>query len=236
MRDNRRLGSAGRVAQTIAHDGHRSAILVLNRSRDVDMTHRCLELDEGVGLVVIVGWASLAVGAEVGIVAYSALVPVSRDVWKGGGARRRAQRAIAADAIMSRTVQCADSSAAGRLQLLVDGHKAMVWVDEWGVGNASGAIIPVGTIEALVADALDLFIAAVANGVVGLAATWVQSARHFILQPGSLNSWDEAVLGMMAMAVLGKARSAEIKVLACGAVDKVRLGELLDTAVACADA
>ena len=185
---------------------------------------------------MIVRRASLAVGAEVGIVTYSALVPVSHDVWKGGGTRGRAQRAVAADAIMGRTIQCADSSAAGRLQLLIDGHEAMVRVNEWSVGNASGAIIPVGAIKALVTDALDLFIATVANGVVGLATARVQSARHFILQPGSLNSWDEAVLGMMAMAVLGKARAAEIKVLTCGAVDKVRLGKLLDAAVACADA
>lgn len=53
---------------------------MITESGDTDITNRSLELDKWVCLVVVVGWAGLAVGTEVGVMADSALVTVTLDI------------------------------------------------------------------------------------------------------------------------------------------------------------
>jgi hypothetical protein len=53
---------------------------MVSHGRNADITYRSLELDKRMGLVMLIRWASLAAGTEIGIVANSALVTVTLDV------------------------------------------------------------------------------------------------------------------------------------------------------------
>jgi hypothetical protein len=195
------------------------------------MADRCLEFDEGVGAVVRVGRACLARLAEISVVADSALEAVADNVGRTRTSSR-AQRAVAANSIMNRPVHGAEPSGTVILEWLIDGDEAMTWMDEGGVHNAARAVVPIRAILAFVADALDTLVAAVADGVVSLAATSQKTAGDFGLQPGALDSRHKGMPGVVAMAVLGEASPAEVIILASSAMDKFHLGQLLDAAVA----
>ena len=53
---------------------------MITKSSDADIADWGLELNQRVSTIVWVGWASLAAGTEIGIVADSALVSVTLDV------------------------------------------------------------------------------------------------------------------------------------------------------------
>ena len=74
-------------------------------------------------------------------------------------------------------------------------------------------------------DALDSLIAAVANGIVSLVAAGRQLCRNIIRHIGAFDGCSEAVLGVVTVIVLGKAKLAEIKVIASSAMDELVLGE-----------
>ena len=99
---------------------------MLAGSSDVDITNGGLELDQGVGLVVGVGWACLAISAEVHIIADSALVAVPDNV--RNAITVVAQRAIAAYSDMSKSAR--DRAHVRRLEGLVNRDEAMVGMDE----------------------------------------------------------------------------------------------------------
>ena len=110
---------------------------------------------ERVGVVVPIARMGLAVLAEVGVVADSALVSDALNVRQV--LLVLAQRSIAVDAV----VAVAGVERLG--QRLVDGHEAMTGVDELGVLDALRAEVPVGAVQALVADAVDELVAAIAD-------------------------------------------------------------------------
>jgi hypothetical protein len=129
-----------------------------------------------------------------------------------------------------------DSNVLTILQRLINGDEAVVRVDERGVHHAAGAIIPIGAIQALMAYAGNVLVTAVADGMVRLATAGCEAASHLRLQPSALNSRHKGVPGMVTVTVFGEAGPAEVVVLARRAVNKFYFGELLYTAVACADA
>jgi hypothetical protein len=114
------------------------------------MANRRLELDQGMGLVMSVPRTGLATSTKVNVVAHGTLVPNTTNV-RGMASSSCAMGAIAADTGMNGLEGWVDIGI-GFSQRLVNGHKAMLRMHQCGVHNAVTAKIPVGTIEALVAD------------------------------------------------------------------------------------
>ena len=73
------------------------------------------------------------------------------------------------------------------------------------------------------ADASDKLVAAIADGVVLLVAAGGETLTDAVVQNGTLLRRDEAMLWVMTMVVLGKAGLAQIKVIACRAMDEFSL-------------
>jgi hypothetical protein len=112
----------------------------------------------------------------------------------------------------------------------------MVRVDERSVHDAARAVIPVRAVQALMAHALDSFIATVADDGVGLSTASGEASDDLCLQRVGLGNWHKGMPGVVAMTILGEAVLAEVIVRAILAVDKFSVEELLDAAVACTDA
>lgn len=85
------------------------------------MTDRGLKLDQRMGVIVLDRWRSLAVCAEVSIVANCALESITTDVVLA--ALHSAQWAIAVDAEVSLWAR------AGKDETLVERGKAVAWVN-----------------------------------------------------------------------------------------------------------
>lgn len=143
----------GTVAATIAHDGHTLTILMITQSRDADISDGGLKLDERVGSVVKVGWASLAIGTEVGVVADCALESVTLDgvVFSISGV---AEGSIAVNAVVASRFRSVRQG--NVFERLVNGNESMTRVHEPGIWVASGAEVPVWAVEALVANTIDV--------------------------------------------------------------------------------
>jgi hypothetical protein len=185
------------------------------------MTNSGLEFDEGMGLVVLIGRASLTVCAEIKIVADRTLVAHAPDVGGivlGVGA----QGSIAANTHMHGLSKCIGMNVCERL---IDRRKAVVSVDKGSVENAVGAVIPVWAVQALVADASDVLIAAVANSMVSLVAAGAHFDSNVIWHLSTCNSSSKGMLGVVTVGILGEASLAEIKVIASCAMEELRLGK-----------
>jgi hypothetical protein len=117
-------------------------------------------------------------------------------------------------------------------QRLVDGHKAMAGVDELGVLDAVRAVVPVWAVQALVANAIDELVAAVADGRVADVPT---SIAKEVSQGGEgvlfLDSL-ELMARVMAVLVADVAVHAQIVIVARLAGDKFILWEDFDAAIA----
>jgi hypothetical protein len=118
-----------------------------------------------VGVVVLVTGVRLAVLAEVCVMAYSALVASALDV--GKVLLVLAERTIAVDAVMAAT------AGEGLSEGLVDGHEAVTRVNDLGALQALRAVVPVGTIQTLVADTVDELVASIAHCIVACVAARV---------------------------------------------------------------
>ena len=70
---------------------------MITKSGNTDVANRCLELDEGMRLVVWVGWAGLAASTEVGVMADSTLVTITSDISLHTTAVGVAKRSITED-------------------------------------------------------------------------------------------------------------------------------------------
>jgi hypothetical protein len=194
---------------------------VLAGSSNANVANRRLELDEGMGLVVLVGRASLAVCAEVKVMADRTLVANASDV--GGVVLvAGAQGSIAADAHVHRLSTSIGMNISERL---VDGCKAVAGVNKGSVDNAFRAVIPVWAVQALVADASDVLVTAITHSVVSLVATSSHLDGNVVWHVGTCNSRDKGMLGVVAMGILGEASLAEVEILASGAVEELGLGE-----------
>lgn len=111
------------------------------------MADRELEFDQGMSLVVIVDWGGFAVSAEVGVGADCTLVSITTNVVLA--ALDSTQGTIAIDAEM-----CLWTWPICR-QWLVQRDKTVTWMNLRGAEVASRAVIPVGAVQALVADTSD---------------------------------------------------------------------------------
>jgi len=110
------------------------AILVIPHSCDADIADRSLELDERVGLVVSVGWASLTIGTEVGVIADSTLVSITLDVgWRSIVAV--AKRSIAVDTVVTSLASAISGDCGSIKKSLVDGDESMLRMNETGIGD-----------------------------------------------------------------------------------------------------
>jgi hypothetical protein len=218
----------------VSHRAHPHTALVLASGSDADVADWSLELDKWVSLVVGVGRAGLALGAEVSVVADSALVTITDDV-SGRTAARVAQRTVAADADVGRAAPEAHTQDLGRLQMFVDGDEAVIRVDKGRIGHARRAVVPIRAVEALMAHTADGLVAAVASGVVDVVPARREVPGDAGIQDGTLGGGSEAVRRVVAVLVLGEAGLAEVEILADGTVDKLVLEELLDARVAGTD-
>jgi hypothetical protein len=179
-----------------------------------------------VGAVVLVAWQSLARGAEICVVANSALVSDALDVVLVGLAAT--QRSIAVDA------EVANSDTTRLRNWLVEGREAMAWVDVVNVLVAVVAVVPIRAIQALVANAEDLLVTSVADGAMtGIAAG---SEQHLSREreDGVFRGWLEAVGGMMSVLLSNVALDAEIKVRTRSASHELALWKDYHAAVASA--
>jgi len=112
----------------------------------------------------------------------------------------------------------------------------MLGVDERSVQDAARAVVPIRAIKALVTYARDTIIAPITVGVMGLVTARSKATSDFRLKPSSLDCGNEAVLGGVTVTVLSKARAAKVVVFASRAMNKLNLGQLLNAAVAGANA
>jgi hypothetical protein len=69
--------------KTISHAWKALSILMLTGGGYIDMADRCLEFDQGVGLVMSVSGASLAASTEISVMADSTLIAVANNVLGG---------------------------------------------------------------------------------------------------------------------------------------------------------
>ena len=119
------------------------------------MTNWSLELDQRVGLIVVMSRHGFAIRAEVCIVTNSAFVSVAPDV--RFAASVRAKRAIAIDA----AVNLSSSTKIG--DWLVQSRKPMARVNLIGAEDACRAKVPVWTFQALVSHSSDILKGVVSN-------------------------------------------------------------------------
>lgn len=199
-------------------------------SYDVDVTNGGLELDQGMGLVVSVRRARLALGAEVHIVTNGTLVAVADNVVIARAVIVVAQRAIAAYSDVGQSA--GDRANVGRLEWLVDRNEPMAGMNKLGRLVAGRAIVPVRALKALVPNTADVLLTAIADSVVELVAARSKTALHLRLGTSPGYHRGKGVLGVMSVAILGKADLAKIEVVTCLAMDKFGLRQVLNAAVA----
>jgi hypothetical protein len=183
---------------------------------NANIADRGLELDERVGPVVDIVWASLAAGTEISVVTDSALIAVTADIQR----LRCTQRSVTVNTVVERGIRRRSCVVANRL---VDGDEAVAWVDELRVGNAGLAVVPVWAVEALVADTIDVLVTAIADGLVRNIASWVEECFGEGLQLGAGCCWCKRMLWVVAVLDLVVAWDAEIKVLTVHASDETVL-------------
>ena len=202
------------------------ATSILVHRSDADVLDSSLELDERVGAVVVVARQSLARRAEVRVVAHSALVADACDV--GLIDLVPAEGAIAVDA-------CVASEHWLRLRDgVVDGREAVTSMLERSLGNARAAVVEVWAVQALVTDAEDCLVAAIADGVVANVATRGKGSLGGHAEDSTLGGGLETVRGMVAVFVGGVARDAQVEVIASRASDKLVLWQHVHAVVASA--
>ena len=178
------------------------------------------------GVVVLVSWVSLAILAEIGVVADSALVADTLDVRQVVFVL--AKRSITENAVMPvGTVE--------RLgQGLVNGYEAVARMNELGALDAIGAVVPVWAVQAFMADTIDELVAAIADSrVADIPARLAEEVGQYG-KNGLFGGGLECMAGMMTVLVADMAGQAKIVIVARAAGNKLLFWEDLDTAIASA--
>jgi hypothetical protein len=199
---------------------------ILIHSSDADVLDGCLELDERVSAIVVVTRQGLARSAEVGIVAHSALVANTHDVRLISLVL--AQRAVAVDTSVA---------SEHRLRLgdrVVDRGEAVTRVLEGCVSDTSAAVVPVGAVQALVANTVDGLVAAIADGVVTNVATGSQRSLIAHTEVDVLCGRLESVGRVVTVLVGTVAIAAQVEVLTGLASDELVFWKHIDAVVASA--
>lgn len=159
-------------------------------------------------------WIGFAIGAEVHIVANSALVTHALDV----AMLVLTERAITVNTNVFRLVRVASSSWYG----FVMGRKTVLRMNELGVLDTFRAVVPIRAVEALVADTEDWLITTIAqSGVLDTASRSTEKLGHSA--DGVLCNSFEGMSWVMTMLVGLMACSAEIKIIAVNASDELVL-------------
>jgi hypothetical protein len=179
-----------------------------------------------VSTVVVVAGQSLARRAEVRVVAHSALVADTRDVWLVN--LIPAKRTVAVNARM------ASEHRLGLGDRVVDGREAVASMLERSLSNARAAVVPVWAVQALVADTKDSLVAAIADGVVANMTARGKGNLGGDAEDSALGGRLEAVRGVVAVLVGGVARDAQVEVIASCASDKLVLRQNIHAVVASA--
>jgi len=104
----------------VTHGKHLLAVGLLSHSGNGDVADWGFELDQGVCAIVVKLRQSFTIGAEVRVVADSALVAVSDDV----GSLVCATRTVAIDASVS------EEGLSSHLDVLIEGDHAVAWVSQ----------------------------------------------------------------------------------------------------------
>lgn len=206
---------------TVTHHWQGPTIVMVAHSGDRHIADRSLELDKRVSLVVWVGRIGLAAGTEVGIVTDSTLIsdPGDEGLDAPGGI---AERSITVDAGVASIINVSDLGIRG----FVDLDKLVAGVDEAGVDSTERAVVPVWAINALVANAVDILVTTIADGIVTLVAAGCEEGLSNEVEFCAHGSRGEGVLWIMAMPEGDVARNAEIVVFTGSAGNELVFGPL----------
>jgi hypothetical protein len=110
----------------------------------------------------------------------------------------------------------------------------MTGVDEVSVGNARCAEVPVGAVEALVTNTINVLVTSITDSIVANVTARSEQSLRDEIKLGLLNSRLESMLGVVAMLHANMARNAKIIVGARSASDKVLLRQFLNARIASA--
>jgi hypothetical protein len=211
----------------VTHLLHSLPVVVFSKRSNRDMTNWSLELDQWVGLIVVVSRHGFAIRAEVCVGTNSAFVSVALDVRFATSVG--AKRTIAIDAAMD----LGPSSKVG--DWLVQSRKPMARVNLIGAEDACRAKVPVWTFQALVSHSSDILkerwsatqkefcavygktclVASITNCLVYNTSSGPAKAhntrRHLC---GVIGDWLKSMPWVMAMFVTGEAQEAQVEVRA----------------------
>jgi hypothetical protein len=186
--------------------------LVLAQSCDADVAYRCLELDQWMSTVVLAVWVGFAVGAEVGVVADSALVTHSLNVV----VLALAEGTVTINANVTRWIAARSGNG------LIESCKSMLGMYELGVLDAFGAVVPVWAGKALVANPEDWLVTTITEGSVLNVASWSTEELGQRAKSVLSNSL-EGMCWVVTMLIGLVACNAEIEIIAINASHELGL-------------
>ena len=102
----------------------------------------------------------------------------------------------------------------GHILVVEDGHEAVAGVDFGGQSDAAGTVVPAGTVDALVADAVDVAVALVTKSGVTDVATGGEEGQDAAHRLGALKDQGKRMARIVAMVSGTQARSTQVKILA----------------------
>jgi len=175
-------------------------------------------------LVVVVERRSLAIGAEVQVIADSTLVSIAEDVVQVG----LAKRSITSNAGMHGLA----AELRSNVDRLEDWNELVAWMGLAGGLDADRAVVPIWTAQALMADSNDGRLASIADSIVASSAAGVQQSGADGIERRLLSDRSEPVHGVMSVLLGNMAWEADIEVLADGASHEALLRQRSDAAVA----
>jgi hypothetical protein len=209
----------------VTHLFHPLSVVVFSKRSNRDMANWGLELDQWVGLIVVMSRHGFAIRAKVCVVANSAFVSVALDV--PFAASVRAKRTITIDA----AVNLSSSTKIG--DRLVQSRKTMARVNLIGAEDACRAEVPVWAFQAFVSHSSDILkgggqqrkgfcavpktclFTSIANCLVHNTSSGPAKAhntRRYLC--GVLSDWLKSVPWVMAMFVTGEAQEAQVEIRA----------------------
>lgn len=117
---------------------------------------------------------------------------------------------------------------------LKDGHETVARVNDFGALDTVRAVIPVGAVQALMANTIDELVATIANSGMANVPARVAEGPSKGRKDGLRSSGLENVAGVVTVLVVHMAVQAEVVVFTAETCDKLLLWQDLDTTVASA--
>jgi hypothetical protein len=163
--------------------------------------------------IVTVAWDSLAVATEVGIMANGTLVTDTGNVF----ALILAKWSVAVDANVT------GMSHVWLRDGIVDGGKAVSWMNMSSTLDAIGAKVPIRAVETLVTYSVDCFVTSIANRCMTDITAWGAEKLCSGSHDGFSSRWLERVTRVVSMSIILVAGHAEIVIFAILTSDEVVL-------------